>query len=129
MPSAQIELRKKWNRSEKDRMILSLHESLVECLKIPEHDKLIRLREYQPEDFLVPPGCTENYALIEISLFSGRSLDAKKALYQAIVARFSEIGIAKQDIRIVLHDVPMDNWGIRGGIPASEVDLGFKVEI
>src|SRR6185369_10053 len=129
MPSAQIELRKKWNRSEKDRMILSLHESLVECLKIPEHDKLIRLREYQPEDFLVPPGCTENYALIEISLFSGRSLDAKKALYQAIVARFSEIGIAQQDIRIVLHDVPKDNWGIRGGIPASEVDLGFKVEI
>ena len=129
MPSAQIELRKKWSRSEKDRMILALHESMVECLKIPEHDKLIRLREYQPEDFIVPPGCTENYLLIEISLFSGRSLDAKRALYKAIVARFTELGIAKGDIRIILYEVPPENWGIRGGIPASEVDLGFKVEV
>src|SRR6185369_7844584 len=110
MPSAQIELRKSWSRPEKDRMNLALHESLVECLKIPEYDKLIRLREYQPEDFIVPPGCSENYLLIEISLFSGRSLDAKRALYKTIVARFSELGIAKQDIRIILHDVPMDNW-------------------
>lgn len=129
MPSVQIELRKKWSRSEKDRMILALHESLVECLQIPENDKLIRLREYQPEDFIVPPGCTENYALIEISLFSGRSLDAKRALYKAIVVRFSELGIAKGDIRIILYEVPPENWGIRGGVPASEVNLGFKVEV
>jgi len=129
MPSARIEVRKKWNRPEKNQMILALHESMVECLKIPEHDRLIRLMEYQPEDFVVPPGCTENYVLIEISLFSGRSLDAKRTLYKTIVSRFAELGVSKQDIRIVLHDVPMDNWGIRGGIPASEVDLGFKVEV
>lgn len=129
MPSAQIELRRKWSRSEKDRMILALHESLVECLNIPEHDKLIRLREYQLEDFIVPPGCTENYVLIEISLFSGRSPDAKRALYKTIVARFSELGIAKGDIRIILYEVAPENWGIRGGVPASEVNLGFKVEV
>jgi phenylpyruvate tautomerase PptA (4-oxalocrotonate tautomerase family) len=129
MPSAQIELRKKWSRSEKDRMILALHESLVECLQIPEYDKLVRLREYQPEDFIVPPSGTENYVLIEISIFSGRSLDAKRALYKAIVARFSELGIAKGDIRIILYEVTPDNWGIRGGVPASEVDLGFKIEV
>lgn len=129
MPSARIEVRKNWNRSEKDRMILALHESMVECLKIPEYDKLIRLNEYHPEDFVVPPGCTENYVLIEISLFSGRSLDAKRALYKSIVAKFAEIGVSKQDILIVLHDVPKENWGIRGGVPASEVDLGFKVEV
>ncbi len=129
MPIARIEVRKRWTREEKDRMIHALHESMVECLKIPEHDKLIRFFEYQPEDFVVPPGCTENYALIDISLFSGRSLDAKRALYKAVVSRFSEIGVPKKDIRIVLHDVPTDNWGIREGIPASEVDLGFKVEV
>jgi phenylpyruvate tautomerase PptA (4-oxalocrotonate tautomerase family) len=30
---------------------------------------------------------------------------------------------------IVLNEIPLDNWGIRGGIPASEVDLGFKVGV
>ena len=129
MPIARIEARKQWTREKKDRMIHALHESMVECLKIPEHDRLIRFLEYQPEDFVVPPGCTEDYVLIDISLFSGRSLDAKRALYKAVVSKFSEIGVRTNDIRIVLHDVPKDNWGIRGGIPASEVDLGFTVEV
>lgn len=35
-------------------MIAVLQESMVECLKIPEHDRLIRLLEYEPEDFVVP---------------------------------------------------------------------------
>lgn len=129
MPIARIEVRKKWSRTEKDRMIAALHESMVECLKIPEHDKLIRFFVHEPEDFVVPPGCSENYVLVEISLFSGRSLDAKRALYESVVSKFTEIGISKKDIFIVLHDVPRDNWGIRGGIPASEVDLGFKIEV
>jgi hypothetical protein len=29
----------------------------------------------------------------------------------------------------VLNEVPLENWGIRGGQPASEVDLGFKVNV
>jgi phenylpyruvate tautomerase PptA (4-oxalocrotonate tautomerase family) len=30
------------------------------------------------------------------------------------------------NITIVIHESPLENWGIRGGRPASEVDLGFK---
>jgi hypothetical protein len=29
----------------------------------------------------------------------------------------------------VLHEVPLENWGIRGGTPASDVDLGFEVGV
>jgi phenylpyruvate tautomerase PptA (4-oxalocrotonate tautomerase family) len=50
-------------------------------------------------------------------------------LYQAIVKRFEALGIAASDVIIVLNEVPLDNWGIRGGQPASEVDLGFKVNV
>ena len=129
MPIARIEVRKKWSRQEKDLMISALHESMVACLKIPEHDRLIRLVEHGPEDFVVPPGCSENYVLVEITMFSGRSLDAKRALYKSVVSKFTGIGIPKKEIFIVLHDVPKDNWGIRGGIPASEIDVGFKIEV
>jgi phenylpyruvate tautomerase PptA (4-oxalocrotonate tautomerase family) len=129
MPIARIEVRKKWSRQGKDLMISALHASMVECLKIPEQDKLIRIVEHNPEDFVVPPGCSDNYVLVEISLFSGRSLDAKRELYKSVVSKFAEIGVPKKEIFIVLHDVPRDNWGIRGGIPASEIDLGFKIEV
>ena len=77
----------------------------------------------------MPPDKGENYTLVEITLFASRSLQAKRGLYQAIVKRFEALGIAAPDVIIVLNEVPLDNWGIRGGKPASEVDLGFKVNV
>jgi len=29
----------------------------------------------------------------------------------------------------VIHELEKENWGVRGGIPATEVDFGFKVEV
>lgn len=129
MPISRIETRKRWNADDKRRLIETLHNALLTAFKIPSDDKLIRFVEYNSEDFVVPPGCTEKYVLIELSVFPGRSLEAKRHLYRAIVDGFGALGIAPTDIRIVLHEVLMENWGIRGGIPASEVDLGFSVNV
>jgi phenylpyruvate tautomerase PptA (4-oxalocrotonate tautomerase family) len=38
-------------------------------------------------------------------------------------------GISSKNVFIILHEEPLDNWGIAGGRPASEVDLGFKVDV
>ena len=43
--------------------------------------------------------------------------------------RFGELGIAPIDIAIVLQEPPLDNWGLRGGQPASELDLGFNLKV
>ncbi len=29
----------------------------------------------------------------------------------------------------MLNEVERENWGLRGGQPASEIDLGFKVDV
>jgi len=39
------------------------------------------------------------------------------------------LGVPTNEIKIVLIEVPPQNWGVRGGLPASEVDLGFKVDV
>jgi phenylpyruvate tautomerase PptA (4-oxalocrotonate tautomerase family) len=62
-------------------------------------------------------------------MFAGRSLDAKRRLYRAVVTNLSRLGIPPSDVLIVLHDVPLENWAIRGGAPASAIDLGFEVGI
>ncbi len=64
-----------------------------------------------------------------IDLFTGRSLDAKKALYQAIVRNLEPFGIPGDQIKVLLREIPAENWGIRGGVPASEVELGFEVNV
>jgi len=38
-------------------------------------------------------------------------------------------GVPAQDILVVLHEPPMENWAIRGGKPANEVDIGYRVDV
>jgi phenylpyruvate tautomerase PptA (4-oxalocrotonate tautomerase family) len=83
----------------------------------------------RPDHFAVPPGRGPRYTLIEVTMFSGRSMAAKRALYQAMVRNLEKLGVPAGDIKITLIEVPPENFGIRGGRPASEVDLGFKIEV
>lgn len=129
MPSTKINVRRKWTPELKRSIIECVHSALVGALKIPDEDSVLRLVEHAPEDFAVPPSATEYFTLIEVDLFSGRSLSAKKALYQAIVGNLSSLGIPPTEIKVLLRESPVENWGLRGGVPASEVDLGFKVNI
>jgi phenylpyruvate tautomerase PptA (4-oxalocrotonate tautomerase family) len=61
-------------------------------------------------------------------MFSGRSVDAKRRLYAALVSELGVFGIAPSDLKVVLHDVPRENWGL-GGKAAVDIELGFKVEV
>jgi len=129
MPLAKIEVRKSRPAAEIAALMEAVYQALREALKVPDGDRQIRYIEHKPEHFAVPPGKTENYTFVEIMLFPGRALDAKRKLYHSVIRRFGEIGIAPSDIFIVLNELPLDNWGIRGGVPASEVDLGFKLNV
>jgi hypothetical protein len=40
-----------------------------------------------------------------------------------------ELGIGPNDVFIILYEPAMENWGIRGDQPASEVVLGLKVDV
>jgi phenylpyruvate tautomerase PptA (4-oxalocrotonate tautomerase family) len=99
------------------------------AFKIPDHDRNQRIIEIRPENLEYPPGRTENFITIEMTVFPGRSLQAKKALYREIVSRLQRLGIQGDDILIVLNEPPLENWGIRGGYPASEVDIGFEIKV
>ena len=129
MPLAKIEVRKNHPSETVQALIEAIYLAQRETLKVPERDRQIRYIEHRPEHFAVPPDKTEDYTLVEISLFPGRSLEAKKALYQSIIGRFEVLGIPRDQVMIVLHEPPLDNWGFRGGIPASEMDIGFKLDV
>jgi len=129
MPSTRIEVRKKWPPDQVQAIMEAVYTAQKESLSLPEGDRQIRYIEFPSERVHVPPLKTENYTHVEISLFAGRSIEAKRALYKAIVHNLGLLGIASDDVFIVLHEIPLENWGIRGGVLASEVDLGFKVKV
>ncbi len=100
-------------------------DSVVESLKLPSDDRNVKLIEYQPELFQMK----QPYEiLIEISMFVGRTKDTKRKLYQTIVDKLENFGLVdKKNILIILNEQPLENWGVRGGIPADEIDFGFKI--
>lgn len=130
MPLVKVEIIEGRDREYKQAILDGIHSALVDAFKIPDDDRIQRLYELSREDFEIAGFKTDKFVLIELTIFLGRSLDAKRSLYARIVQNLAEKpGISGNDITIVLNEVPLDNWGIRGGKPGSEVDLGFKINV
>lgn len=128
MPATRIETRRGWIKDRKIQIIAAVQDALVSALKLPEHDRCVRLLEYDEDAIITPQGKGPFYMVIEVTLFSGRTIDAKRNLYAALTDRLFPFGIPATDVKIVLVEVPASNWGL-GGVPASEIELGYKIDV
>lgn len=101
----------------------------MEAFDFPEEKRYHRFIKLSKEDFIFPGTRSENYSIIEISIFEGRSDASKKKLIQLLFERLEKnVNIDKQDIEITIFETPRKNWGIRG-FPADELSLNYKVEV
>ena len=107
----------------------AIHASAVEALQLPADKRFHRFFAFEPSDFYYPEGRTEQYTIIEISLFEGRSIETKKQLIRFIFDRlWHGLHISPQDIEITIFETPRHNWGIRGAT-GDELNLNYRVEM
>ena len=66
---------------------------------------------------------------VEDFLFSLKGAERIIKLYKQLVNLAVRYNVEKSNVRVILNEVEMENWGIRGGQAASEVTLGFKTDI
>jgi 5-carboxymethyl-2-hydroxymuconate isomerase len=131
MPSVLIEVRKPYTHAQEVALMEAVHAALRAAFKILPGDRNVRLVVHEPHRFACPPDREEPecYTHISIDAFAGRSLDAKRNLYKAIVNNLEPFGIPKSHVKILLREIAQENWGIRGGQAGCDVELGFKVEV
>ena len=131
MPSVLIEVRQQRSAQEETAIMEAVHLALREAFKIKADDKHVRLVVHEPHRFVCPPGKAkpEVYTHISIDAIAGRSLDAKRNLYRAIVNNLEPLGIPRDHVKILLREIPTSNWGVRGGQAACDIDLGFKIDV
>jgi len=131
MPSTTIEVRRSYRVQEEVAIIDAVHDSLVAAFEIPPADKHVRLISHEPHRFAYSPGLAhpELYTFVAIDCFAGRSVQAKRNLYREIVGRLSALGIPPDHVTIVLRESAVENWGVRGGQAACDVDLGFDINV
>ena len=112
-----------------DLLSAAIHSAIVEELVYSPEKKFHRLIELEKSEFIYPADRSENYTIIEISMFEGRSIETRKSLIRLLFAKIEqEVGINPQDIEITIYETPKQNWGIRG-LCGDELALGYKVDV
>lgn len=128
MPIVKISCFDIW--SPKDRLEIStiIHEALLEAFKIPEYDFNHRFEIYNISEWHIPNTKTTKYILIEMTIYPGRSKDAKANLYKLISEKLLKKGIKGNDCTIILYEPPLENWGMNG-LRGDQEDIGFKLNV
>ena len=131
MPIVTIDVRQQYPAALEVKIMQAVHAALIDAFKIKQTDRITRLNVYNADHFQCSPDLAqpEYFTLVQIDAFQGRSIQAKRKLYQCIVENLSQLGIPKDHIMIVIREMPSENWGIRGGVAACDVDLGFDIHI
>lgn len=131
MPHVLIEVRREYSQAEEVALMDAVHGALQRALRIPPDDRHVRLLAHEPHRFACPPSKAQpdRFTQVSIDAFAGRSIDAKRALYRQIVESLEPLGIPPDHVSIVVREVPLTNWGIRGGTAACDLDLGFEVNV
>lgn len=106
-----------------------IHSCMMEVLQLPAEKRFHRYFLLERENFFFPPDRTEQYTIVEISIFEGRNQATKRQLLKEIMARFvHQLNFKVADVEVLLIESPRMHWGIRGQV-ADELNLDYKVSV
>jgi len=115
MPLVKINMIKGKDTDYKRRVFDSVHKGLMMSLGIADWDRFQRIIEIPKEDFETAPDKTDDFMIIELTLFPGRTKEQKKNAIENITSELvHNLGIAATDVFIVMNEPPMENWGMGG---------------
>ncbi len=133
MPLTTLHIRTTYSPAQEVSIIEAVQQALLDILQLPAHDRDVMLQVHAPHRMSVSPllAQPDKRTVVDIALFPGRSVDAKRRLYQAIVTHLESCtaSIPRDHVLICLREEPFEHWGIRGGQAACDVDLGFSTRI
>lgn len=105
----------------------ALHAALVGAWRIPEDKRFHRFFLLDDGDLVAPR--SDDYLMIEIVAFAGRTREAKRELIRRVYDDIAPaLGVATDDVELVVIESPAESWGIRGR-SGDELSLTYKVDV
>ena len=89
---------------------------------MPADDRFQVITEHDADSLIYDPTYlnvkrTDDVVFVQITLNGGRTLEAKRRFYRAVVnALAARPGVRRQDVLINLVEVPKENWSFGDGI-------------
>ncbi len=115
MPLVRIDMIKGKPRKYKTEVLSIVHDCLIDAFGIEEWDRFQRIIEIDKEDFELPEGKTENFMIIDLTIFPGRTREQKRLAIETITeSLYKRLGIKNTDVFIIINEPPRENWGLAG---------------
>jgi 4-oxalocrotonate tautomerase len=98
-----------------------VYEAMIAVLNVPKDDRFQVICEHAPGDLVIDPNYlgiqrTANAILIQVTLNEGRTLEMKRAFYQAVAdGLHKRINLRREDVVISLVEVKKENWSFGNG--------------
>jgi phenylpyruvate tautomerase PptA (4-oxalocrotonate tautomerase family) len=106
-----------------------VHQAAVRTLKLPADKRFQRFLGLDDWQLVAPPDRSAQYLLLEVLMFSGRTVETKKALVRALMDDLTrELDLSAADVEVTIVESPRENWGIRGQ-HGDELALNYKVDV
>ena len=121
MPFARIDILAGKPAAYKQTLSAVVHDAIVTVLAVPVEDRFQVITEHAPEDHIFSESYlgishTADIVFLQLTLNAGRSVETKKAFYKAVAdGMHSRLGLRREDIFIVLTEVPRENWSFGNG--------------
>jgi phenylpyruvate tautomerase PptA (4-oxalocrotonate tautomerase family) len=121
MPLVRIDLRKGKQTAYREAISRVVQESLV-SVGVPKDDRFQVIAEHDAENFVFDPNYldirrTEDLVIIQITWNEGRTLEQKKALYNAIADGLAAtLSLRREDVFVSLIEVKRENWSFGNGV-------------
>lgn len=129
MPDILVEVAGAWLGDRQADFLRVVHRAVAQALQTPHDEPVARLLEHPAHFFLTPKQAGDRFTRIEIALFAGRSLEAKRKLFLTIVEAVRSFEVSPDDVKIVLLEVATEDVGLRGGKAACDIKLGYSLHV
>ncbi len=115
MPIVKVEMLKGKSPEYKKTLLDCIHGGLVDSIGIGDWDRFQRIIEYNRNDFEFPSFKSDDFMIIELTIFPGRTKEQKKKVIETITGNLkSRLSIDPADVFIIMTEPPLDNWGLGG---------------
>ena len=111
MPIAHVHLRAGKPEAYRQAILDGLYGAMRDALAVPEDDRFMTLTEHPTENF------RHGTVYFDITVFASRTPEQKRALFRHLADRLAvDPGIRPEDVFVIVHDAPAENWSVGNGL-------------
>lgn len=122
MPTVQVDLRRELFQERGSAISRAIHQGLIEGLDMPADDLFQVFRPHDDGEIVFSPTFggvdRRDLVLLRITMVHMFPVDAKRAMYAALVKHLEAAGLRREDLLVSVVEVGFEDWYAGG--PTNE---------